>query len=583
MAPEISPESLRNARFRTAFRGADVDEVGELLEAVASALEDLQSERERLVGKLGEFADRDLKSEFEKVGSEVTEVLETARSAAATMRERASTDAARWRSEAMAEIEQLRKEARNDAEALRGDAWATGTDMLAQVVAEVRRLTQQAERDSITITGEAEREAHRLVSAARRESEDLLRSATMDSEKMSADAAKARDTMIEEARRQAEASQERTRALEQRREELMKELDAVRATLGQLEGTLEAKREDLNLSRTSETSVKVVPASPRPVDLPPETWRPGETVRVIHPSDDEAPPAESQPTAPDEPVAVPESPVPPPEKNEPIVRVEQTPPVEPPRAAVQSPEPRRESPPGDDVGALFASLREPDDDTTVAKPTASQPESKRPEAATVTMNVDDDLLESRDSALLPIANRALRGIKRAVTEAQNIALDSLRTDSSWTPDQKDLTEILRADLIGLWAESYAAGHHMAEALTGSKLKRPDTPTTDSASEFAVDLAAALSRELAASGEGQRERQSAASRVFRGWRTDESERRVRELSLRGYHLGLVASVGDSKIAWVPSGKPCSSCREAARDPAAHVPPIHHGCECSLTIS
>lgn len=601
MAPEINPESLRNARFRTTLRGADTSEVGELLSAAASVLEQLQADRDRLAAKLGEFADRDLKTEFEKVGSEVTEVLETARLAAATMRERASADAARWRSEAMAETEQLRKEARNDAEALRGDAWTTGSDLLAQVVAEVRRLTEQAERDTITITGEAEREAHRLVSTARREAEDLLRSATMDAEKMSADAVKARDSMIEEAHRQAEASQQRTGALEQRREELMKELDAVRATLGQLEGTLEAKREDLNLSRTSESSVKVVPTRPRPPEPAVETWRPGETVRVIRPSDEEPPVLESPPATAEPMLEAPEMAESPPVEDEPEVVETEADAVsnkEPHPDATSVPEPRLEPASSDDVGALFASLRSPDEtnpqglETGIAESPQSapaappQPATKPdmpPVTAAAAMRADDDLLEGRDSALLPITNRALRGIKRAVTEAQNIALDSLRTDSTWSPDENAITEILRADLIGLWAESYAAGHHMAEALTGSKLKRPETPPTDSATEFGSDLAAALAKELSSSGGGQRERQSAASRVFRGWRTDESERRVRELSLRGYHLGLVQAVGGSAVIWVPSGTPCSSCREAAKDPTSHLPPVHHGCECGLTVS
>lgn len=567
-----------------------MSEVTELLDAVAVELEALQEQRDRLASRLGEFAERDLKSEFEKVGREVTEVLEAARQAADTMRERASLDASRWRSEAMAETEQLRKDAKNDAEALRGDAWTTGTDLLNQVLAEVRRLGQQAERDAITITGEAEREAHRLVSTARREAEDLLRAATMDAEKMAADAAKSRDVMIEEARKQAEASQERTRALELRREELMKELDAVRATLGQLEGTLEAKREDLNLSRSTESTVKVVPAASRPSEppSPPKTWEPGETVRVIRPADESEPPVISpvpdpEPiveTVPAEPLAADEggdaeSPTDV-EATEEVVLPEDTPPI----------------PDRDDVGALFASLKSPEEvaqtqaggaSPDLIRSSTPAEESPAVPAPETELTLDDDLLESRDAALLPIANRALRGVKRAVTEAQNIALDSLRTDSSWVPDQSELVEILRADLIALWAESYSAGHHMAESLTGAKLKRRDTPSNDSAQEFASDLKAALEKELAASGDGQRERQSAASRVFRGWRTDESERRVRELSLRGYHRGLVESASSSKVVWVPSGKPCSACREAAKDPASQLPPVHAGCECSVTIS
>lgn len=602
MAPELTPDSLRNARFRTALRGADQSEVKDLLEAAAAQIEALQEQKDRLASRLGEFAERDLKTEFEKVGNEITEVLEAARQAAETMRERATLDAARWRSEAMAESEKVRKDAKNDAEALRGDAWTTGTDLLNQASAEVKRTTQQAERNAITITGEAEREAHRLVSAARREAEDLVRTATMDAEKLNVDAQKAHDQMIDDAIRQAEASQERTRALEQRREELMEELDAVRSTLSQLEGTLEAKREDLSLSRTPDSSVKVVPSGPvtseRTAEPPPQNWSPGETVRVIHPPDREP---ELVPTAP--PSVAPKEKAPPQEAEEtvevveaPAVVAEPEPAADPDEsgatADLTEPAPVSAPPPSkDEVGELFASLREPgsvapvdeDGELPAGGEPEPQPAETRADEPKTVLSIDDELLENRDSVLLPISNRALRGTKRAITEAQNIALDSLRTESSWLPDEKALTDILRAEIVALWAESYSAGHHMAEALSGAKLKRPSTPSSDAAETFGAALASSLESELSASGDGQRERQSAASRVFRGWRTDESERRIRELALRGYHRGLIESGKGFAATWVPAGTPCTSCRIAAKDPAANLPPVHTGCECSVTIS
>jgi len=183
---------------------------------------------------------------------------------------------------------------------------------------------------------------------------------------------------------------------------------------------------------------------------------------------------------------------------------------------------------------------------------------------------------------MPITNRALRGVKKAVTDAQNVALDSLRTDDSWHPEGLALAEMMRADLIGLWAESYSAGHAAAEEMTGSKLKRRETPPSDAAESFGEDLAGAVSHALIDAGDGQREKQSATSRVFRGWRTDEAERRVRELALVGYHRGLVESASEKGLEWVPSGTPCSACRAAASEPGSNLPPIHHGCECSLAV-
>ena len=594
MASDITPDDIRRAEFRAVRRGLDPDEVSAFLERVAAEVDEVEKERERLATKLGEYADRDLESEFESLGREVAAVLQSAKEAADSMRERATMDAARWRSEAMAEVETMRKEARSDAEALRGDAWATGTELLNQSSAEARRTRGEAEQDVLSVMGEAEREAHRLTSSARREAEDVVRSAMMDSEKLGSEAKKRHDDLIEQAYRQAESAQERTRALEERREELMLELETVRSTLSRLEGSLEERREDLDLSAES-TSVRVVPARTEPDE---EIWQLGETVRVIPPA--ESPSSRSASRAPDRPrpsargsreepqddlfdepieeEALPPEPEPAPEEiaePEPVVVARPEPePV---------PEPQRGP---DDVGALFASLRG-SPGATITVHTAAAPEPEQPEAETARPVVSaerNEVIEERDARLLPITNRALRGVKKAVTDAQNVALDSLRLDDTWHPESQALAEMMQADLKGLWAESYSAGHAAAEEMTGSRLKRKDTPPSNAAETFGEDLAGAVSSALIDAGDGQREKQSATSRVFRGWRTDEAERRVRQLALVGFHRGLVDSVGeDNGLAWVASGTPCSACREAATEPGSHLPPVHAGCECTLVLA
>ncbi|HEX6146987.1 MAG TPA: DivIVA domain-containing protein [Acidimicrobiia bacterium] len=605
MAADFTPDDIRRAEFRAVRRGLDAAEVTRYLDQVADRVQGLIEENERLATRLGEYADRDLESEFDSLGREVAAVLQAAREAADSMRERATADAARWRSEATTEVETWRKEARSDAEALRGDAWATGSELLRQAAVEARRIRGEAERDVLTVMGEAEREAHRLTSTARREAEDLVRAAMMDAEKLASEAKKRHDEMIEQAHRQAESAQERTRALEQRREELMLELETVRSTLTRLEGTLEERREDLESPKES-TSVRVVP-SPK-ADPDEETWELGETVRII-------PPAERRPTRPLSPARPPPEPVevapdrgpdlpgqpridttrPADAEEREQVESEPEPIPEPEPEPIPEPEPgppqqRPAGPATDDVGALFAALR----GTTAATITVrSVPEPRReperkpsPEPAVPVSTVPvakADVIEQRDSRLLPITNRALRGVKKAVTDAQNVALDSLRTDGDWHPEGRALAEMMRADLIGLWAESYSAGHAAAEEMTGSKLKRRDTPSSDAADSFGDDLAGAVSNALINAGDGQREKQSATSRVFRGWRTDEAERRVRELALSGYHRGLVDSAGEADLEWIPSGTPCSACRAAASEPESNLPPIHHGCECSLAVT
>jgi DivIVA domain-containing protein len=605
MEPDLAPEEIRRAQFRTVLRGLDAAEVAQYLDRVASDVETLVEQRDRLASRLGEYADRDLKSEFDDVGREVASVLQSAREAAESMRERASLDAARWRAESIGEAEGLLKDARNDAEALRGDAWATGTELLNQTHAEIRQLRQDAERDLLTVMGEAEREAHRLTSAARREAEEILRSAAMDAEKTGAQATKRHDEMIEQAHRAAESAQERTRALEERREELLEELEHARATLNRLEGTLDERREGINVVAEPSSSVRIVTPTPRhePEAPPPRgTWQPGETVRIIQSGQREATDLEpfaeevaadveriKKRDAESEPVPEVEEPPEPEASGPEIVEAVETGPAEP----AMAPEPPATQSIADDLGALFAALR--GGETAEQPAPESPPRAEQPVAA---VSIEDvplpppprvatssaeltSWMEERDIRLLPITNRALRGVKKAVTDAQNVALDSLRTDDDWRPDGGLLAETLRADLIGLWAESYAAGHTVAEEMTGLRLKRPDTPHSDAADGFGDALSSAIEHALEAAGDGQRDRQSAASRVFRGWRTDEAERRIRELAFRGYHLGVLDSVGaDGAVEWVAGGVPCSACRDAVSDPAGNVPPVHAGCGCTL---
>lgn len=594
MDPDITPRDIRHAEFSSTFRGFDRAEVESFLGKVAGHIEELEAEVEKLAATIGQAAERNLEAEFETVGREVTGILQAAREAADSMRERASVDAARWRSEAMEEADRNRREAAADAEALRRDAWTAGTELLDQAVEEVKQMREQADRDVLTIQGEAEREAHRLTSSARREAEDLVRNARMEAEKTTSDAAKRRDDIIDQANRQAAAAQERTRALEQRRDELMEELENVRSTLSRLEGSLEEKRETLELSAEESTTVKVIPpAQPQPEV---EHWEQGETVRVVRPDDEpestvdidlpsgdeDEPKVESvvEPSTPPKPLVEvipaeaaeerrsqrepqvgsrvqPEAPEQPEAVEEPQA-LEESEAAEPLETVVGSEQPRtteaREGHQEDDVDALFEALRgagqtgesttQMDEAPSVDSSTAEELDATKRSSETPPDEeaASHDWIEDRDARLLPITNRALRGAKKSLTELQNIALDGLRTDDDWRPDEAVIAETLQAELISVWAESFSAGHAVAEEMTDSKIKRPATPSADVVSEFASALSSAVTKALEEAGVGQRERQAAASRVFRVWRTDEAERRVREMAIRAYQLGVERSVG-----------------------------------------
>ncbi len=528
MNSEVSANNIRRAEFRTAIRGLDRVEVEAYLDVVAGRFEQLEGEIAKLQTRLEETQSTDLESEFESVGRDVSAILQSAREAAESLRERASMDAARWRSEAMEETDVLRREAAADAEALRRDAWVSGSELLEQSQEEADSMLANAERDVLTTMGEAEREAHRLTSSARREAEDLLRQANMDAESITNDAKSRRDQIIDNANQQASAAQERTRALEQRRDELLDELENVRSTLTRLEGSLEERREVMDLS-TETTSVKVV----HPPEDAKKEWELGETVRVV-PTDHGAPPP------------------PDPEFAEEMSREAEPEPEPEPEAEIvddPAPDPEPEEDPApeattsdDDVGALFASLRSADEPTqTDEEPPASESiDSQADEPSAEESGETVDWLDERESVLLPITNRALRGVKKAMTEVQNVTLDSLRTDENWTLAASVISDAVHAELVAVWSESFSAGHTVAEQMSGEKLKRPQTPKAKGEADFASDLANAVTDAVESAGDGPRERQAAASKVFRVWRSDEAERRIRDVALEAYETGLEKS-------------------------------------------
>ncbi|HEX6302433.1 MAG TPA: DivIVA domain-containing protein [Acidimicrobiia bacterium] len=599
MARDLTADDIRNIEFNTTFRGLDRSEVEATLDVVARRVEELDDETRKLKAELAETPRKDMESELENVGREVSAILQAAREAAESMRERASLDAARWRSESMEEAETARKEAAADAEALRHDAWVTGTDLLEQSTANAEAMRAAAERDVLTVMGEAEREAHRLTSGSRREAEDLIRNANMEAEKLISDATKRRDEIIDRANREAATAQERTRALERRRDELLEELENVRSTLTRLEGSLEERREALDLTQNQEPSnVRVVhpPAEAK------QQWELGETVRVVAPEGQSKPdveladelseqvtriqqperPTESdvrtrqpdRPTESDVRTRQPDRPTEsdvrtqqPDRPTEPDVRTQkptqagkadseapepQTPEptpdqTEPSQPQAGEPQPAQDEAQGEDgLEALFASLRGGGD--TVAPSPLDVGERVEDPVDSSDQEVEDepseddgtDWIAVRDSRLLPITNRGLRGVKKAITEIQNVALDNLRTTEDWEPNEVDITESLHAELVAVWAESFAAGYAVAEEMAGEKLKRPPTPSSHADREFASDLSSAVTAALKGTGDGPRERQSAASRVFRVWRSDEAERRIRDIAILGYETAIEKS-------------------------------------------
>ena len=573
---QLTPEQITGRSFRTTFRGLDPGEVREFLAAIARQVADVVAQRDRLAGRLGEFAERDLQSEFAAVGIEVTSVLEAARDAAEGMRDRATADAARWRSEAMVEAENERRSAREDAERLRSDAWLTSEDLLKQAQAEARRLGETAERDSLSVLGEAEREAHRLTASARRESEDLTRVARMEAERVHAEALARHDEIVESARRQAEGSQERARALEQRRQELLAELETLRSSLARMEGELDERRTRLGLSSPDEQPAEpilrvVTPGSDK------ADWEPGETVRVVAKRKEKQSDTDLDDVVEDvkriRSSEAASSPEPEPPAESPVPEQEET------AAAVEQPS-------VDELGAIFSRLRGvPADQAaqSAEEPLEGVTEPPRPTSVQKRVTPTTDPFELQRRLVLPVSNRALRNLKRQLTEMQNQALEGIRvSEGSWRPTVVDASQYLRPELVVLLAESFSMGHSAAEKLAGRTFIRPHTPARDEASGMAQDLVEQITAVLSTDEDGGRERSSALSRVFRAWRTDEAERRVNDIASSAYHDGLSASLTSAgiKTVMMVGGRGCLRCREAAEAESGQLPPLHPGCTCTL---
>ncbi len=657
MADLLPPDQIRSRSFRTTFRGFDQAEVAEYLDRIARTVEFLDSERIRLTELAGEPRDGDLQTEFQRVSADVAEVLEAARRAAEGMRERAAAEAAEWRGSAEEDATRVRRDAQADAEALRGDAWSTSKEMLEQAIAEARRVAEVAQRDALAVVGHAERESHRTQAAARREAEEQVRTAKMEAERLIVGARAQHDEIIEAARKQADAAQERARALEVRRDELLAELETVRSKIHAMETDIGERRQPPPADTAQPPTVRLIPSDRSDEDRDEATrgerrWSGDEAIRII--------PA-GRPEAIDEPVdaasladevrrlrdqaALAEFPEPVEEVGtEDEVAIEvvedasgalsvpeppETPPAAPestdevrPDAEQETPvqveeEPAAPSTPGDGavsdsqpwaLDSLFATLRSggeeqpapaaaPEYPAELEPSEAAEPAAEAEPAGGRTETGSEDAIVERDRLLLPIINRVLRGVKRQLTEAQNLTLEDVRVNEAWNPESIDLAEGVRGDLVVLVQESYAAGHSAAGVLLGSELgrakpARDDVP--DHSGEFATALFEALGHVAGGAGEqGPRALSASLSRVYRAWRTDEAERRLRVYALEAFHRGMLAGAGEGgapTIRWILSGRGCTTCRAAAEIGSVAigsdfpgidgVPPVHNGCGCAV---
>jgi DivIVA domain-containing protein len=199
----------------------------------------------------------------------------------------------------------------------------------------------------------------------------------------------------------------------------------------------------------------------------------------------------------------------------------QTPEEEQPIADSPQSDEEEPSPAEDTIGSLFAQLREDSAASGKDRATASDAEpaqataqdGQRTKDSVSDAEVDPrpaDDAEPESESLIPVQNAALRTIKRQLVDLQNDALEQLRMDDSWIPDE---------EFTDRFAEPFS---ELASAIA------EDGDDGGAASVFATDLYDAVSNAVVGAreaGSGDRAIAAATSKVFRTWRSDEAERRV----------------------------------------------------------
>jgi DivIVA domain-containing protein len=638
MSSQIPPEDIARS-FGHSLRGYDPRQVDAYLSEVADELRRVRAQYLATRQHLGVLEDAELESQIENATSDINELLHTARVAAERMRERAVAESESVRNKADATAGKTLSEADADGYALRQNAWETSAQMLDQVERETAVLRSQAQRDALAIIGDAERTAHKKLSSARRHSEGRIRTAGVEAEQLLAEGRAERDEMMEQAARATDAAQERTRALERRREELMAELEDLRLQRFQrTDPPTPGAAETVRLVHPGEQSATPLlepldedgrGLNPPPMPVPPAGVSPvrnapfadgSEAVRLVKSSDSpfdeevdgdqladevarlravgsEAAPAEmgtdetdTDETDTDEPdEAAGED-----EEIDPSSRSD----VQVARAWT---EPASRRPRTDELGSLFRELRV--EESADESPRASAADRHEPGKAAVEGGVSEgtaidellpsaplDAFELRDTALLPITNRVLRDVKRQLADVQNIELDQLKNDpANWQPERSALEKQLSQELTIVERESFNAGYGSAATLLGveasGRVRVPSGDTSPFISALFDDvvLTVQASRE---SGHTAQMLGAEVSRVYRVWRTDEAERRLRHLAGAAYHNGLLRGLADGGATGVEIAVhgSCGSCKVRA-DMGVSVSdsgvlPVHEDCRCTI---
>jgi DivIVA domain-containing protein len=590
-----SPASVAEAKFSTARRGYDHDEVRELLRGVAAELGRLQEREQYLERELRASQSRaidrteglDDETVARLLGEETLHVLQTARESASQIKIRAEEGAARILREATEDANRTREQAEIEASRKR-------TDAVADAEAEVSLAKQQGRE---------------MVNEARAY----------------------RERVLSELTRRRELARQQIEQLILGRDRLLQVFERARLVAVDVVAELTPLGEPdeyVDLSPTTGPVPMMVPArslagpsdgvtvadlrvdTPDVSDAPAGAATEGDAAVDSHDtpvaSTDDSPDASTV----DSLIEV-GSPVHGDTEHDTEGDAGSTPPDTPEdRAAAGSDaseanvvelfpgKPESEAPP--DTGALFARLR------AGADHGAADPG----DAAGVDANGSaETIFDRRDAALVQLIVGGARKLKRVLADEQNDVLDALRKKSAVT----DLVAILPSDTEHTARYADAIGDELvAAAVAGAGTTGDGSPAVMRKSiaksttldpvraAIAEDLVGPLRERLSRSvADGAGDNDDITKRVravYREWKTQHIDDQLDDVFRLAYGAGaLAAAIPGSRLCWMvdPHGPACPDAEDNALAgpveaggayPTGHrLAPAHAGCRCLLVVA
>lgn len=601
MTERTLPPRTEQPDFSRSFFGFDPLEVRRHIEKLNDRLARSHEPGDFGPSMNGASGDHKVTAAIDLTVNEIAEVLEAARVAARKMRERAEREASEGNVEAARQARRILEAAEADAYAVRKSAWDTSTELLESAKVEGARLRSAVERDALDIIGEAERRAHRKLAGARRDSDSLMQSATAKSDRLLG-LARARATeIVRTAEERAGAIFDQTPVADTSQEDRLEqdgdsdgavtEPSTVRVVYP---GSSAEEPSDSNGDRRTKRR-RGKKSEPAPVRTEgSEGWADGtRSVRLVTPS--------SRPDLTVEDLAGRTAMAAGPDHED---RVEDVDLVGDSEVAD-----RGQGPDANGDRRLLASGL-PGSVNRIGSAVRSRAWTGIPDGApsgesgvsltelrgreitrAATGKAAPDSLSAwqalRDRSLRPIVNRAVRGVKRQLTDLQGEQVKALDQDrEGWKPRRADFGPYLVHTISLMEREGSDCGFSTASEFSDTGLP---PPSREEGGSFIDDLFEGVSQAIRASRELEPSGRNVSrdlARVFRIWRTEEVERRLRFLAARAYHRGLVQGFGSARLGKlvVKGGNCCDACNSfrgsiMAPDDAPPIP-VHEGCRCML---